>query len=1176
MTAGSEVGHHGLAGRARELNRLTGLAAEARSGRSSVLVVVGEAGVGKTTLLDAVASAVTVPVVRARGVEPGDAPAYSAVAQLSAPLRHYSSALSAEQAGVLSAAAGWEPAAAIERFSVGAALVALLAAAARGGGLVVLVDDAGFLDPASLEALTFTSGRLGSDGIVMLFAARPGDQATSALSRHEVMILGGLDQRAAAELVASRAGAPVDAAVAQRLSRATAGNALALSELALSLSPDQLAGRDPLPHPLPAGERFQEAFTAQIADLSDQAAQALLVVAASFGRAEVLAGALTRLGLSTSDLETARAAGLLLIEEGTVDFRHPLLRSAVYFRASPQARRAVHLALAEANGQVGDLERQAWHVVRGAEGPSEEAVNIAQAAARQAQARGGLAEAAAGYQAAASLCADGSRRADCLLEAGTLWLLAGRVEASRAVAEDLLADSPSDSVRARAALLRGRSLLVGASEEEGRRYLHEEMGRAGAAAPGVILSMAVAVSASALRAGLVVEALQAAEAARGRASSADATLALIAEAAWLTARAAGGDRAAGDQLKVLLKEMDRSGGLTIEMPFVQVNAGLALVWAGDHQGAAWLLGKLERSARANLAIGLLPAVLTTRALLAFRSSQWQVAEAAATEALDLATQTGETALVPYASAVLATVEAALGRAETCRARSLALLDGPARSIPLVRTGALAALGLLELGEGRPAEALRWFEVLAGSQASPPRVNPQIVLWGGDMAESLILTGQLARARWVTDQLAEAAARSAEPRAAAVAERCRGMLADDDAQAERLFAAALRHYGGPERSFGRARTELVRGERLRLAGRHDQARTRLERAQRTFSELGARGWAERAASELARIGGGPGVKPRPELSPRELQVATAAAMGGGPSDIAAGLFLSQSTVEGHLLAAMAKLGVDTVEGLRTVPGLIDALAATPVQSETEPERTQSRLGTGIRLLGAFELARDGKALPVPPPMAAQIVKYVALLGPVPAEELVEQLWPDAPPGSGANRLRSLLTRLRQTAGPMVVRDREWLTLAEDVVVDASQFEASASAALAVSSSDEAGAARLAADAVALYRGELLPADRHLSFTAGPRERLKRRHLAVMGLLVARAISAGATDRAVALLEDAISADPLDEGHYLRAASVLIDAGRKGEAVGMLRRARAAMAELGLPLSARGAELERLLR
>lgn len=261
-----------------------------------------------------------------------------------------------------------------------------------------------------------------------------------------------------------------------------------------------------------------------------------------------------------------------------------------------------------------------------------------------------------------------------------------------------------------------------------------------------------------------------------------------------------------------------------------------------------------------------------------------------------------------------------------------------------------------------------------------------------------------------------------------------------------------------------------------------------------------------------------------------------------------------TPEARIGEALARAGVTSLDPAGPPPGPVEAAAA------------RAEVVTTLRLLGGCEVVTpDGRVLGPPSGVAGHALRFIALKGKVPVDELVEQLWPDAPPGAGRNRLRTVLTRLRQAVGSVVTRSGDWVSLASDVVVDTDLFTEAAATACAAASAGDARAAQAAGRALALYRGELLPDARHLSFTAGPRERLRGRFVAVVLVAMEAAAASGDVDAAVALVEDTIGAHPHDETLYLTAATLLARAGRPADAARFLRRGATALAELGLPLS-----------
>lgn len=1162
-----------LVGRDREFARLLGLARLASAGGSGATAVLGPSGIGKTALLQAVAELSGPSVISVEGVEEGGAPPYSGLTELCAPLQHLASQLAWEHRQALETALRWgADGGSVDPYVVGAALVDLLGRAGSRGGLLVMVDDSDFLDRASFDALVFTARRLGQEGVAMFFTARDEAGARDPLASLDTLRLEGLNPTAARTLLAASSGGRIGEAVAAELLRAAEGNPLALIELPVLLSPDQLAGRVPLPAPLPVGERLCGIYGARSRVASDRVRQALLVAAASFGNLDAVAGGLDRLGLSLSDLQAAAETGLLSLDAGKVEFRHPLARSAVYYLATEADRQVVHRALADANASLGELERQAWHVARGRSVPDTAAAAIVSSAAVVSYERGGLVQAAQGFESAAQLSPDPETRTAYLVQAAEAWLMAGRIDTATDLAEEVLAGEAPVGIRDRAALVRGRALLLGGSEDEGRRYLTEQAERVGDRDPDLAIMMTAAAAASALRAG-ELEQVRAATSRSGWVDRAGKRARELAGLVSTSVRVAGGDPAV-DRTRLVewvLADLNRSDSILLEVPVASIVAPLALIRAEDLDGARSILDRMEARVRSSSSPTVLPAVLTTRALLEHRCNRWPVAEAAASEALDLALQTGQEAMVPYATTLLATAEAVLGRAQSCRERCLVLLGAPSSRIPIIRSGLLSALGLLELGEGRPREAVRWYEVLAATASGSTASNPGLIMWGADLAEAYFEAGQLVQARAVADQLADQAKATGSPRALAAARRVQALLCEDDAEAETNFAAALRYYGGPLWSFARARLELARGQRLARAGRRSDAERRLSHALTLFQGLEASGWAARAGHGLAQLGvrtPGP-AEPAVPLTPLERQVAMAVAMGGEVERIASGLYLGEKTVVAALESASLKLGVSDPRRLADRLGqLIAGEWGASGAERTGPVPTRPRL----RLLGDCEIALASGTVPCPPGLGGQVIKHLALAGRLPVEELVEELWPDAPPGAGRNRLRTLLTRLRASTGDLVVRDGGWVSLDPEVEVDARVFEEAARTAQAAASGGDPGAAELAGRAIGLYRGELLPLDRHLSFTVGPRERLRRLHLATVYLAVGDAVSQSQAQAALGLLEGALTDNPHEEELYLRAAEILLSGGRITEARAMLRRATRALAELGVTLSPRGRRLE----
>ena len=403
-----------LLGRDRERREIERMLEKARQGESAVLALIGEPGIGKSALLDYAAERVDGLRVRARGVESETHLPFAALLELLRPLLDRLDAIPVPQARALEAALALRPGAAQERFAVGAATLSLLA---ESGPLTVLVDDAQWLDEASAEALRFAFRRLMADPIAVLLAVREGEPSLLDGADLPTLHLEGLSAEDAAALLDG-----VAPELAARLHRATAGNPLALLELAGDADELALAPEDA---PVLVSARVARAFVQRLHGLDDAARRALVLAAAS-GTSD--AAVLERAGADLSALEAAEAAGLVSLRAGTVEFRHPLARSGVYADAPPAERRAAHRALAAVLPDR-DVDRRAWHLAAAATGPdAAAAAALAQAGARSRE-RSAYGSAAAAFERAARLSADG---ADLLRQAGEAAWLAG--EADRALA----------------------------------------------------------------------------------------------------------------------------------------------------------------------------------------------------------------------------------------------------------------------------------------------------------------------------------------------------------------------------------------------------------------------------------------------------------------------------------------------------------------------------------------------------------------------------------------------------------------------------------------------------------------------------------------------------------------------------------------------------------------------
>ncbi len=462
-----------LLGRERECGLIDGLLERARSGAAGVLLVLGEAGIGKTALLDYAAERSTdITTVRASGIESEAELDFSALFDVCRPLLHNMGELAERQRDALAAALGVGPGKPVDRFAVGAATLSLLAAAAEDVPVLVLLDDAHWFDAASADALLFAARRLGAERVAVLLTAREGDAEAFDRPAFERLSLTGLDRDAAAALLAAGAGQEVSPDVAERLREASGGNPLALAELSALLPVGQLRGAEPLADPLPVGATAERLFGGQVARLPEDERRALLVAALSSSPApEPVVEALRLLGVDERSLEAAEDAGLLGVAGGAIVFRHPLVRSAVVHGAPPSERRRAHRALADALAGQRPEER-AWHLAAAALGPDEDAAAALAEAGRRARARSGWGSATLALERSARLTPDPATRARRRLEAAESAQVAGRTELSLALIEELLTGEGPEAVRAAGGRLRSRIELHSRRCRPGARGPH--------------------------------------------------------------------------------------------------------------------------------------------------------------------------------------------------------------------------------------------------------------------------------------------------------------------------------------------------------------------------------------------------------------------------------------------------------------------------------------------------------------------------------------------------------------------------------------------------------------------------------------------------------------------------------------------------------------------------------
>lgn len=912
-----------LIGRDRELAALVDACRAAAEGRGSTVVVTGEPGIGKTALLAAAgAEDSSWQVLHATGVEAESAVAFATLQALLWPLREELGELEAGQAALLRGLLDLGPQSSASTFAIGAAALSLLSVASRERAVVAIVDDAHWADAASQVVLAFVGRRLEHERVALLAAVR--DDKPSVLSEERsftFLELQGLETDAARTLLDRSAADGLAPEVAERLLRACAGNPLGLVELPQLLSDAQRRGQEPLPPAFDAGPLVQRAFAARVVELGSDCRAALLLLAAA-GEAEPALEAMSK--RERTGLEEAEAAGLVE-RGGRVDFRHPLMRAAVYGAATATARREAHRRLAA----VAAGARRAWHLAEAADGSDEAVAAALEETAAEARRAGGVAAEAQALERAAELSPDGDHRAMRLLGAARAWRLAGRIERANECLVEALACAESIRTRAEVQLERGYNLIRARSYREAYELLLGEAQHVEQEERDLGARLYAAVALVALNDPDAPDALPPAERALELAGQSADEVELEALFAAVSARMSRpvppdrDDEALLLRTAELLEEQSLREG---EQPHWTSYALTEL--ERDEQGRR-LSDMALADARSTGDVWSLCYGCLTRAVLSLVVGRVDAARTWVAEALPLAEQIGERWRLEQARLVRLEVEAAAGNVAECEA---ALPTGEASAQLTLH------LGRALLAVGRASDAVPRLEAAAEAFAlGRPRSWYRLVPL--ELAEAYIAVNRRRDAEALLRDIASAIEGSGLRRPRARLDRVRALLAPE-AKIDTAFETAVSQLGEVPQHLEQARIELNWGERLRAAGRSADAARHLERALVRFEALGAMGWAERTRGELAAASGT--VRPAPprrtdDLTPQELRVSQHAAEGMRDREIAAKLYLSPRTVESYLQSAYRKLGVSNrtqlagvlaAEGIRAVAPAIEPVAQDP--------------------------------------------------------------------------------------------------------------------------------------------------------------------------------------------------------------------------------------------------------
>jgi DNA-binding CsgD family transcriptional regulator len=894
-----------LLGRASEREALDGLLTAARGDHSAVLVVRGEAGIGKTELLRyAARQASGFRVAQTAGVEAEMELPFAAVHQLCAPILDRLDALPGPQQAALRVALGLSSGDAPDRFLVALAVLSLLSAVAEERPLLCLVDDAQWLDAASGQVLGFVARRLLAESVAMVVAVRePG--AGREFDGLPELPLGGLDENCARALLASAIPGRLDERVRDRIVGESRGNPLALLELPRRTSTAELAGGFELPGAVDLPGHLEDHYLELVGELPEATQRLMLLAAADpLGDATLVWRATQRLGIATGALAPAEEAELLEIG-ARVRFRHPLVRSAVYRAASLGDRRRVHEALAEVSDPKVDADRRAWHRALAASGLDEDVAAELEHSAGRAQLRGGVAAAAAFLERAASLTADPALRARRALAAAQAKHQAGAPEAAlallasvRAGPLDRLQCAQRDVLRAEITFTtnRGRdapALLLAAAKQ--LEPLDVTLAR-----ETYLEALMAAQFAGRLGGGAVVEVARAARTAPPAPSPRAADMLLDGMAVMITE----GHRFAAPHFRQALHAF-RHGN-------VDANGGFRWLWLAqeaaiemwDDAGLYELAALEVQLVREAGALSVLPDALNA-SIYAHLLAGELAAGAALIDEVKIATEATGRELAPYGPVFL---EALRGREPELSALIDASLDElMARGEGLFLSTAQWVTALLHNGLGRYETAL----AAAQQLIEPPRKLDATVNWVlPELVEAAVRTGHAKAARDAVAQLSAMTRASGADWGLGLEARSRALISGP-AAAEPLYREAIERLGRTRWRGEHARAHLLYGEWLRREGRRRDARAQLRTAHPMFTELGMEAFGERARRELQATGETVRrreTETRGELTAQEGQIARLARDGLSNPEIGARLFLSPRTVEWHLRKVFSKLGI----------------------------------------------------------------------------------------------------------------------------------------------------------------------------------------------------------------------------------------------------------------------------
>ncbi|HEY6492376.1 MAG TPA: AAA family ATPase [Trebonia sp.] len=904
-------------GRDHQLARLASFV-DAVPTRGQVLVVLGDAGIGKSMLLASAADrarSAGLRVLTATGRESEEGLAFAGLHQLLNPVLEAAAELPPRQARELRGALGLAATPAADRLVTGVAVLTLLSDVADSAPVLAVVDDAHWLDRSSLEVLAFASSRLDAERVSLLLAAR-GQVPPRGFDRGFPELR--LEPLAAADaglLLGQQPSSPRGRARAQVLAQA-AGNPLALIELARAVATDPAASQRWAVEPLPPGDRLTAVITARFATLPEPVRAALLLAAVADGQDLRAAGGIPWPDVAV--LAPAEQLGLVTIDRAGLRFSHPLIRSAIYHSAPFAERAAAHRRLAGTLGEQPD--RQAWHLAAAALRPDERVASLLEATAVLGERRGGVAAAALAMERAAELSPASEDQARRLVAAASAAVSAGQADWVQDLTARALTVTSNQELRLRARSTAGWALAYSGRRSAAFTALIAVAEEASAEFPSLAWEALADAATVAYQAGTpagrhVVTGILRRLEGRDPAPPADAVTDPHPQKVWILA--CTDPYGGGRELVPYLRRI--AGSLLAEAALWRLGSA---AWLLDESGlAVQLLHDAMHRLRAPGRQGASGGGLTALGWLYIDTGRWDDALAAAAEAADLAEANQMGVVAAAADAITATVLALRGDSDAARRHAERALAGadPTEN-GLIASRAWRALGVTALEGGSHFVAFSQLRRLF-SEDGVPAHNVFSYLGVADMAAAAVRADRRSQGQGITERALGHLDGTASPRLAQLIARARGILADP-AEAGAHFAAALADPAGEQWPFERAQLRLDYAEWLRRRRRINEAKPELVTAMETFRRLEAGPWVKRAEAELrasgmAVTGTRGAADPLAELTPQQRQIVRLAYQGLTNREIGDRLLLSPRTVSSHLYRSFPKLGITDRHQLRDV-------------------------------------------------------------------------------------------------------------------------------------------------------------------------------------------------------------------------------------------------------------------